>query len=227
MHDFLTWASESYRSAFSEWLGIHFIVRTLVLLLLVWIALYIAAKVFHYIIAPLLILLFYHGLFRAYNFLFVETPMEWLYIKYYSEDKTLFSGTYLKLCDKVKQNRMKLAHTRYMGIIYQGHTRRAAKRLLIISLIVGSLWVTAFGIFNEFALDAGTNNCAPAATSESTPSTESAAAEEKSSETAAAPNTAGALTEPSSLPGAAGSGVFVSDFPDPVDLPEDGEIIFT
>ncbi len=139
-----------YDSTFNEWLYIHFVLRTFILLLCVWAFIYIAAQVFRYLLGPLLALFFYHVILRAWNFLFVETLMEWIYIHFYSRDKDFLSGTYLRLCDKVKRNRMRISHTRYKGILLNGGMKKTSVRLMAVGLIAASLWVVAFGLYRDY-----------------------------------------------------------------------------
>jgi hypothetical protein len=87
------------------------------ILLVLWLLLFLATQLIRFVIAPASLMFFYHVLFRAWNFIFVETPHEWIYIRYHSKDKPNFSALYLRLCDKVKNNRMILSHTKYKGMI--------------------------------------------------------------------------------------------------------------
>jgi hypothetical protein len=140
-----------YGSVFSDWLYIHFVARTAILLLVIWLIVFLGGQIYKYVLGPLLVLVFYHIFFRAWNYLFVETPMEWIYIHYYSKEKSFLSNKYLALCDKVKLNRLKLDHVRYKGIIIHGHVRRGGHRLIVIGMIAGTLWVAAFGLYYEYA----------------------------------------------------------------------------
>lgn len=145
-------AGELYSRWFSDWLHIHFIIRTVLLLLAIWLAIYIAAQLFQYVIAPVLLLIFYHTIFRAWNYFAVETPQEWIYIKYFSRDKPQYREKYLRLCDKVKRNRQLLSNLKYGGMI-----RRAkwfTLRAMIIFGVISLLWVAGFGLHGEYAVPA-------------------------------------------------------------------------
>jgi len=126
------------------------------LLLVIWLAIYIVAQLFQYIIAPVLLFIFYNTIFRAWNYFAVETPMEWIYIKYFSQDKTKHREKYSRLCDKAKSNRQLLSNLRYMGMV-----RRAkwfTLRTMIILGVVSTLWVAGFGLHREYAVPAMVQN---------------------------------------------------------------------
>jgi hypothetical protein len=136
-----------YSSWFADWLHIHFIIRTVIILFVLWLIIFILAQLIQYVIAPIFLLFFYHIIFRAWNFLFVETPHEWLYIRYH--EKANFPELYLRLCDKVKQNRFILSHTKYKGVLFR--SRRIAAQFMIISAIAATLWASAFGLHHEYS----------------------------------------------------------------------------
>jgi len=146
------WAGDLYSSWFADWLHVHFIIRTVIILLILWLIIFLAAQLFQYAVGPVLLMFYYHIFFRAYNFLFVETPHEWIYIRYHSQDKPNFAATYLRLCDKVRKNRAILAHTRYSGMIKK--SKKFAINLMLISLVASTLWVSAFGLHHEYAAPA-------------------------------------------------------------------------
>ena len=141
-------AGELYTRLFSDWLHINFIIRTILLLLIVWLLIYLGAQFFQYILAPLFMLFFYHVIFRVWNYFAVETPQEAMYIKY-SKNEEPFSERYLKLCDKVKRNRTTLNHAKYMGMIIR--SRKFTLRLMIFCLVVATLWISAFGLHQRYA----------------------------------------------------------------------------
>jgi hypothetical protein len=145
--------SEWYGTVFYDWLYIHFVIRTLILLLVIWLAVFVGGQIYKYVLGPLLVLVWYHLLFRAWNYLFVETPMEWTYINYFSKDKPFLNAKYLRLCDRVKRNRNKMSHLSYKSIIIHGHVKRGAHRLIVTGMIAGTLWAAAFGLYYEFAYD--------------------------------------------------------------------------
>ncbi|MCL2456276.1 MAG: SH3 domain-containing protein [Defluviitaleaceae bacterium] len=136
-----------YANLFADWLHIHFIIRTVIILFVLWMIIFLFAQLIQYIFAPMALLFFYHVIFRAWNFLFVETPHEWLYIRYH--EKANFPEIYLRLCDKVKQNRLILAHTKYKGVLFR--SRRFAMQFMIISAIAATLWASAFGLHHEYS----------------------------------------------------------------------------
>jgi len=139
-----------YNQWFGNWLHIHFIIRTVLLVLMLGLVIYVCAQLFRYIIAPFLLMFFYHVIFRAWNYFMVETPQEWLYIRYNAKGKTTYSNYYLRLCDKVKRNRTILSHTKYKGMVVKA--RRASLRLMAIFGIVTLLWVTSFGLYHQYAV---------------------------------------------------------------------------
>jgi hypothetical protein len=151
-------ASDIYATWFAEWLHIHFIIRTAVLLLILWGALFLAAQIFHYILGPLWVLFYRHVIFRMYNYLFVETPHEFIYIHFYAKDKPTFRKVYLRLSDKVKKNRLILNHTRYRGILYRGGVKRVTWTLVATVGVVATLWLTAFGLHREYYVPALAEN---------------------------------------------------------------------
>jgi len=150
LHNWMRVSSDLYDSIFSEWLYIPFFVRTVILVLILCIIVYLFAQVCHYLLIPYGILFYYNVIFRAWNFLFTETFREFIYIFFYADGKPFLSKTYLRLCDKVKENRMRLAHTRYAGIIRSEKVKKAATHLMVIMLTVTILWTVALGLYNQF-----------------------------------------------------------------------------
>jgi len=142
-------AGSLYGEWFGEWLHIHFMIRTVLLLFIVWLLILIFAQLFQYIIGPFLFMFFYHVIFRAWNYLFVETTHEWLYIRYHSKDMPNFSGLYSRLCDRVKKNRKLITEARYDTVRHQA--RVFATRFMIVCLAAATLWVSAFGLHYEYA----------------------------------------------------------------------------
>jgi len=143
-------AGELYNHWFYDWLHIHFIIRTVLLLLAIWLAIYIVAQLFQYVVAPVLLLAFYHTIFRAWNYFAVETPQEWIYVRYFSQDKPKHREKYLRLCDKVKRNRQILSHLRYKGMVRRA--KRFTLRAMIVLGVASTLWVAAFGLHWEYAM---------------------------------------------------------------------------
>ncbi|MCL2187563.1 MAG: hypothetical protein FWC16_10670 [Defluviitaleaceae bacterium] len=150
----LAWATDLYAAWFADWLHIHFVIRTAILLLVLWGALFVLAQFIQYVMGPLAVLLYRHIFFRAYNYLFVETPQEFLYIRYYAKDKPTLRGLYLRLTDKVKQNRLLLNHTKYKGIVYRGSVRRVTWVFIATLGVTATLWLTAFGLHQEYYIPA-------------------------------------------------------------------------
>ena len=145
-------SNELYVRLFGDWLHINFLIRTALLILLLWLVVYVAAQLLRYVFVPLWLLFYYNVIFRAWNYLFVETPQEWIYIRYNSKDKPKFNQLYLRLCDKVKRNRTKLSNLKYTGLIR--HTKKFTIRFMIICGIVSALWVASFGLHQEYAIPA-------------------------------------------------------------------------
>lgn len=146
------WAGDLYGRWFADWLHVHFLIRTVLLLFALWLIIFLAAQLIQYFIAPVFLMFFYYVIFRAWNFLFVETSYEWLYIHYYSRDKPKFSSLYSKLYDKVKHNRIILSHTKYKGMLLR--SRRFATQLMVICAVAATLWVSAFGLHHEYVASA-------------------------------------------------------------------------
>ncbi|MCL2839721.1 MAG: hypothetical protein FWE05_03025 [Defluviitaleaceae bacterium] len=143
------WVGELYTRLFADWLHIHFLIRTVLLLLILWLIIFLAAQVFRYVLLPLGMMFYYHVIFRLWNYLFIETPQEWLYLRYHSKDKPYNVDLYAGLCDKVKKNRTILLHAKFNGMVVR--TRRFANQLMMICLIAITLWVSAFGLHQEYA----------------------------------------------------------------------------
>jgi hypothetical protein len=143
------WAGELYGRWFADWLHVHFLIRTVLIIFMLWLIIYLSAQLIKYIFAPLALMFFIHVIFRAWNFLFIETPHEWIYIKYHSKDIPKFSELYLRLCDKVKHNRMILSHTKYKGALLR--SRKFAMQFMIICSVAATLWVSAFGLHQEYS----------------------------------------------------------------------------
>jgi hypothetical protein len=142
-------ASDLYVRLFAEWLHIHFLIRTVLILFALFLLIFLAAQLFQYIVGPAALMFFYHAIFRAWNYLFVETPHEWIYINHHSKDSPKFSALYLRLCDRVKQNRIILSHTKYKGMIIR--SQKFAKKAMVVCGIAATLWVSAFGLHQEYA----------------------------------------------------------------------------
>ena len=53
------WFAGLYVRLFGHWLHIHFLIRTVLLLLVLWLIIYVAAQLFQYVIAPVVLIL--HG----------------------------------------------------------------------------------------------------------------------------------------------------------------------
>ncbi|MCL2603037.1 MAG: SH3 domain-containing protein [Defluviitaleaceae bacterium] len=154
LHNAFDWASELYAAWFSEWLHVHFTVRTAILLLILWGALFTLAQLFQYVLGPFFVLFYRHIIFRAYNYLCVETTRELIYIRFYSKDSPTLHRAYLRLTDKAKKNRLLLSHTKYKGILYRGGVKRAAWVIVVTVGVASTLWLTAFGLHQEYYVPA-------------------------------------------------------------------------
>ena len=142
------WAGELYNQLFADWLHVHFIIRTVVLILAFWFAIYICGLFVRYLVLPFILLLFYHTIFRAWNYFFVETPQEWIYIRHYSRGKLKFRRTYLRLCDKVKNNRLKIQVAKYFAIVMR--VRPITTGMMFSCGLVVAVWVIAFGMHHQY-----------------------------------------------------------------------------
>ena len=133
---------------FGRFPDVHFLVRTVFLLLLAWLVALVALKTFKYAAGPLAVLLFYHAALRLHNYFFVETPAEWLYIRYYSKDLPAHEKTYLRLADKSKRYREAIKDMDYgMAVV---RVRGAERRLSRFALTAVTLLVAAFSLYAEF-----------------------------------------------------------------------------
>ena len=150
--DYVIWAFETVRDLyvrlFGDFFHVHFLIRTVFLLMTVWLVIVVGFKIFKYFVGQLFVLMFYHGFFRFWNYMFVETPAEWIYIHYYSKDLPNLEGTYLRLTDKAKRNRELLGELDYgMAVV---KVRNAERRFSYFLLSLSTLWIVAFGLYTEF-----------------------------------------------------------------------------
>ena len=139
---------DMYVGLFGDFLHVHFIIRTVFLLLLSWIAIVLFLKIFKYLVGPVFVLFFYHIFFRLHNFFFVETPAEWIYIHYYSKDLPNFEKAYLRLTDKADKNRDLLSKLGFGMAVMK--VRSAERRFAYFLLSLSTLWIVAFGLYIEF-----------------------------------------------------------------------------
>ena len=146
-------ASQLYAHWFADWLHIHFLIRTVLILLVVWLFIYVVGQLFRYVFAPFTAMFFFHVFFRAYNFVFVESVQEWIYIRYYSQDKPNFNALYLRLSDRMKRNRDILNNANYSSLV-GGKLRRASIQSMVMCATAATLWVTAFGLHHEYTTPA-------------------------------------------------------------------------
>ena len=115
---------------------------------MVWLFILVGLKIFKYFVGPLFVLLYYNIFFRLHNYFFVETPAEWIYIRYYSKDLPTLERTYLRLTDRAKKNRELLSELDYgMSIV---KVRKAERRFSYFLLSLSTLWIVAFGLYAEF-----------------------------------------------------------------------------
>jgi len=139
-----------YSRLFADWLHINFLARTVLLVLMLWLIIYIAALAFKYVVGPFVVLIYTNILLRAWNFLITETVQEWIYIHYYSKGNPRFSGLYLRLTDRVKRNRAVLSNDKHNGTPRHGRIRRFGNQMMISAGLIAALWVVAFGINQEY-----------------------------------------------------------------------------
>jgi len=144
-------AGRVYNRLFVDWLHVNFIIRTIILLMMLWIIIFVGALVFKYVLGPLAVLFYINVIKRAWNFLITETLYEWLYIRYYSKGNSRFNNWYLRLSDRVKHNRAVLSYTRYRGILHRGRVRKLGNYMMITAFILAAMWVVAFGLNQEYA----------------------------------------------------------------------------
>ena len=137
-----------YVRLFGDFLHVHFLIRTVFLLLMVWLVIVVGLKIFKYLIGPVIVLMFYHTFFRFHNYLFVETPAEWIYIRYYSKDLPTLEGAYLRLTDKAKKKRELLNELNYSLAVVK--VRKAERRFSYFLLSISTLWILAFGLYTEY-----------------------------------------------------------------------------
>ena len=137
-----------YVNLFGDFLHVHVLIRTVFLMLMTWLLIVVSLKIFKYFIGPLFVLLYYHVIMRFHNYFFVETPAEWIYIRYYSKDLPTLEGTYLRLTDKAKKNRELLDELDYGLAIVK--IRGFERRLSYFLLTMSTLWIVAFGLYAEF-----------------------------------------------------------------------------
>ena len=142
-------AGAVYNTLFSDWLHIHFLIRTVMILLVLWFFIFVSSQLFRYVIGPAVVLFFCHTFLRLWNFLFVESFQEWIYINYYSKDKPNFYNTYLRLCDKSDRNRDILEGATYSNVSRK--MRKASIQAMVICGIAVTLWAGAFGLHQEYA----------------------------------------------------------------------------
>ena len=143
------WMGNLYNSLFADWIQMHFIVRTVMILFVLWMIIFLLAILVRYVIAPVVMMVYFHVILRGWNYLFVETPLEWIYIRYYSKEKPNFHDLYLRLCDKSDRNRMRIEYAKYKGLIIR--SRKFVLHLMLACAIASTLWVSAFGLFHEYA----------------------------------------------------------------------------
>jgi len=117
-----------------------------------WLAIYIAAQIIRYVVAPLVLLFYIHVIFRAWNYLAVETPHEWLYIRHFSKGSPKYEKTYLRLCDRVKRNRTKITYAKFPGMVRR--SKKFTQRLMIVCGVMAVLWLGSFGLYNEYTVPA-------------------------------------------------------------------------
>ena len=142
------YASGLYIRYFSDFLHVHYLIRTVFLLFVIWLVIIVAMKLFKYIVGPSMLLFLYHVLFRFYNYLVVETVAEWIYITYYSKDIPRFEKAYYSLTRKARANREFLVELDYGMAVAK--VKGFEKRVAYFLLTTTTLWIMAFGLYLEF-----------------------------------------------------------------------------
>lgn len=157
----MSWFQSSFQRAeglysrlFGNWLHINFIVRTVLLVLMLWIIIYVATLAFKHIVGPFLAWIYINFLLRAWNFLVTETVQEWIYIHHYSKGSPRFSAMYLRLTDKIKHNHMVLSGDEENKALRRKRIRRFGNQAMIAAAVIAAMWVTAFGINQEYTAPA-------------------------------------------------------------------------
>ena len=148
------WAGDLYTRWFADWLHVDFLIRTAILLFMLWLIIYVVSLIFKFVLGPLAVLLYVNVLKRSWNFLVTETLHEWIYINYYSKGDTRHIDLYMRLCDRVKRNRATLTSTGYGAILEGGRVRRLGNGLMVAAAVIVTLWVGAFGLNQEYAMPA-------------------------------------------------------------------------
>ena len=146
-----------YSRLFADWLHINFIVRTVLLLLMLWLIIYVAALIFKYAVGPFVVFVYINVLLRAWNFLVTETIQEWIYIHHYSKGSQKHSALYLRLTDRVKRNREILSNNEKKSA-RRGRIRTLGNQMMITAGVIVALWVVAFGINQEYVAPAWAAN---------------------------------------------------------------------
>ena len=149
-----SWAGDLYSRWFADWLHINFIIRTVLLLLILWLIVYVATLIFKYAVGPLAVLAYINIFKRFWNFFVTETIQEWIYIHYYSKGSMRFAGLYLRLTDKIKHNRTMLSNNEDRVLLRQKRIRKLGNHMMISAAIIAALWVAAFGINQEYTAPA-------------------------------------------------------------------------
>jgi len=86
---------------------------------MLWLIIYVFTQLFQYVMWPLVMMFYYHAIFRAWNYL-------------------------------IEKNRTTLSNVNYAGMVR--YSKQVALRLMIIFGVVTTLWVTAFGLHQEYAV---------------------------------------------------------------------------
>ena len=144
------WMSQRYTAWFADWLHVNFVIRTVILVLMAWLIIFVAALLFKYVLGPVAVLVYVNIFKRAWNFFVIETLQEWIYIRYKSRGSQQFSGLYYRLCDKIKRNRNTLSYAGYTGILERGRVRKVGNHLMVYSAVIAALWIGAFGLNQEY-----------------------------------------------------------------------------
>ena len=141
------WAVVYYREFMGDFMHYSFYMRTAFFVLLLGLFVVIGKYAIEYIIGPIIIFILFQVLFRAWNFFITETRQEWIYIRFYSKNDSRYNHKYLSLCDKINDNRRKMANMRYVEVFKRKNLRKLSRGIAIFVFIVVALWLGAFGIY--------------------------------------------------------------------------------
>ena len=141
------WAVVYYRELMADYMHFHFVMRTAFFMLILGLTVVIGKYALEYIVGPIIIFILFQVLFRAWNFFITETRQEWIYIHFYSKNDSRYNQKYLSLCDKINDNRQKMARMSYIEVFKRKNLRKLSRGLFVFIFVVVALWLCAFGIY--------------------------------------------------------------------------------